>query len=143
MTIQKTSLEKKIKLETDLIIDKIQNIEQEVDISEHDVHKFLLIFHTLVLTTNSDEPQEETDGFVVDTILKIVNVIAGLLKNNIDNLNIPAVLKSALKILKSSFTSKTKDSEEGKPGDPESENAQLSNKTQETNEASREGRKDQ
>ena len=75
--------------------------------------------------------------------MQIVNVIAGLLKNNIDNLNIPAVLKITLKKLKSLFTSKTKDSEEGKPGGSESENAQLSNKAQETSEASREGRKEQ
>ena len=33
-------LRKKIKLETDLIIDKIQDIEQEIDISEHEIHKF-------------------------------------------------------------------------------------------------------
>ena len=90
-------LRKKIKLETDLIIDKIQDIEQEIDISKHEVHKFLLIFHTLVQAINSEEPQEQTDRFIADTILQIVNVIAGLLKNNIDNLNIPAVLKSALK----------------------------------------------
>ena len=101
-------LRKKIKLETDLIIDKIQDIEQEIDISEHEVHKVLLIFHTLVQTINSDEPQEETNGFVADTVLQIVNVIAGLLKNNIDNLNVPAVLKITLKKLKSLFTSKTK-----------------------------------
>ena len=130
---------KKIKLETDLIIDKIQDIEQEIDISEHEVHKFLLIYHTLVQIINSEEPQEQTDGFIADTILQIVNVIAGLLKNNIDKLNIPAVLKSALKKLKSLFTSKTKDSEEGKPGNPEPEIAQLSNKTQKTSEASRDG----
>ena len=79
------------------MIDKIQDIEQEIDISGHEVHKLLLIFHTLVQTTNSDEPKEATDEFAADTILQIVNVIAGLLKNNIDNLNIPAVLKSALK----------------------------------------------
>ena len=133
---------KKIKLETDLIIDKIQDIEQEIDISEHEVHKFLLIYHTLVQTINSEEPQEQTHGFIADTILQIVNVIAGLLKNNIDKLNIPAVLKSALKKLKSLFTSKTKDSEEGKPGNPEPEIAQLSNKTQKTSEASRDGREE-
>ena len=48
------TIQKKIKLETDLIIDKIQDIEQEIDISEHEIHKFLLIFHTLVQTINSD-----------------------------------------------------------------------------------------
>ena len=104
------------------------------------MHKFLLIFHTLVQTINSNEPQEETDDFVTDTILQIVNVIVGPLKNNIDSLNLPAVLKSALQKLKSLFT---KNSEEGKPGDPEQENAQQTNETEETSEASWEGREEQ
>ena len=86
--------QKKIKLETDLILDKVQEIEQEIDISEHEVHKFLLIFHSLFLTINSNEPQGETDGLMTDVILQIVNTIIQLLKNNIDSLNIPAVLKA-------------------------------------------------
>ena len=97
MTIQKTNLEKKIKLANQKILEKIKEIEEDIDISEHEVRKFLLIFHTLVETINSEQPQEETDGFVTDAILQIVNTIAGLLRNNIDSLNIPAVLKSALK----------------------------------------------
>ena len=101
-------LRKKIKLEVDFILDKIQEIEQEIDISEHEVHKFLLIFHSLVQTSNSDEPQEETDGFVADTILQIVSIIAGILKNNIDSLNIPTVLKIALKNYKSYLFHKQK-----------------------------------
>ena len=133
-------LRKKIKLETDLILEKVQEIELETDISEHEVHKFLLIFRALVQTINSNEPQEETDGFVTDTILQIVNVIVGPLKNNIDSLNLPAVLKSALQKLKSLFT---KNSDQGKPGDPEQENAQHTNKTEETSEASREGTEEQ
>ena len=44
-------IRKKIKLETDLILDRVQ----EIDISEHEVNKFLLIFHTLVQTINSNE----------------------------------------------------------------------------------------
>ena len=118
-------------------------MEEDIDISEHEVHKFLLIFHTLVETINSDQPQEETDGFVTDTILQIVNVIAGLLKNNIDSLNIPAVLKSALKKLKSLFVPQTNHSEEGKTGDPESENAENKSETQETSETSGDGSKEQ
>ena len=117
-------LTKKIKLENQKILDKIKEMEEDIDISEHEVHKFLLIFHTLVETINSDQPQEETDGFVTDTILQIVNVLAGLLKNNIDSLNIPAVLKSALKKLKSLFITRSKDSEKGTTGDLESENAE-------------------
>ena len=67
-------LRKKIKLENHKILDKIKEIEEQ--------------------------PQEETDGFVYDAILQIVNAIAGLLRNNIGSLNIPAVLKSALKKIK-------------------------------------------
>ena len=78
------------------------------------MHKFLLIFHTLVETVNSEQPQEVTDGFVTDVILQIVNKFAGLLRNNIDTPNIAAVLKSALKKLKSLFIPHKKDSEEGK-----------------------------
>ena len=64
------------------------------------MHKFLLIFHTLSKRVNYDQPQEEPDGVVTDTILQIVNIIAGLLKNNIDSLNIPAVLRKVLKRIK-------------------------------------------
>ena len=131
----KNQLRKKIKLENQKILDKIKEIE-DIDISEHEVHKFLLIFHTLVETVNSEQPHEETDGFVTDAILQIVNTIVGLLRNNIDSLNIPAVLKSALKKLKSLFIPQTKDSEEGKMGQAEPENAQ------ETSEASKSGSKE-
>ena len=43
----------KIKLETQKILDKIKEIGEDIDISEHEVHKFQLIFHTLVETVNS------------------------------------------------------------------------------------------
>ena len=136
-------LRKKIKLENQKIIDKIKEIGEDIDISEHEVHKFLLIFHTLVETVNSEQPQEETDGFVTDAILQIVNTIAGLLRNNIDCLNIPAVLKSALKKLKSLFIPQTKDSEEGKTGEAEPEDAKHTDETQEASEAGRDGSKEQ
>ena len=136
-------LRKKINLENQKILDKIKEMEEDIDISEHEVHKFLLIFHTLVETINSDQPQDETDGFVTDTILQIVNVLAGFLKNNIDSLNIPAVLKRALKKLKSLFIPQKNDSEEGKTGDPESENAENKSETQETSETSGNASKEQ
>ena len=100
-------LRKKIKLEIDAILNKVAEIDKEIDINEHEVHKFPLIFHTLAERVNCDQPQEETDGFVTDTILQIVNIIAGLLKNNIDSLNIPAVLRNALKKLKRLHKQKT------------------------------------
>ena len=136
-------LRKKIKLENQKILEKIKQINEDIDISEHEVHKFLLIFHTLVETINSQESREETDGFVTDTILQIVNIIAGLLKNNTDSLNIPAVLKSAIKKLKSLFIPQAKDTEEGKTGEPEPENARNPTKSQETSEAGGDGAKEQ
>ena len=79
---------------------------------------------------------------MTDAILQIVNTIAGLLKNNIDSLNIPAVLKSALKKLKSLFIPQTKDSEENKTSETEPENGKNTNATQEASEASRNGAKE-
>ena len=107
-------LRKKIKLENQKILGKIKEINEDIDISEHKVHKFLLIFHTLVGTINSQEGRKETNRFVTDTILQIVNIIAGFLKNNIDRLNVPVVLKSASKKLKSLFISQTKTQRRGK-----------------------------
>ena len=75
--------------------------------------------------------------------MQIVSTIAGLLKNNIDALNIPTVLKIALKKLKSLFIPQTKDSEEGKLGVAEPENGENTNETQETGEASLNGSKEQ
>ena len=105
--------------------------------------KFLLLFHDLVETINSQESREETDGFVTDTILQIVNLIAVLLKNNIDSLNIPAVLKGALKKLKSLFIPQKKKTEECKTGEPDPENAKNPTKAQKTSEAGGNGAKEQ
>ena len=77
---------------------------------------------------------------MTDTILQIVNIIAGLLKYNIDSLNIHAVLKSALRKLKSLFIPQTKDTEEGKTGEPEPENGKNPSEAQE---ASGDGTKEQ
>ena len=139
----KNQLPKKIKLENQKILVKIKEMNDYFDISEHEIHKFLLIFHTLVETINSQEGREETGEFMTNTILQIVNIIAGLLKNNIDSLNIPAVLKSALKKLKSLFIPQTKDTEEGKTGEPELESSKNPTKAQEASEAIGDGGKEQ
>ena len=135
-------LRKRIKLEHEKIHSKIKKTYKKIDISEH-VYKFLLIFHTLTEAINSIEALEETDGFVTDDILQIVNLIDVLLKNNIDSLAIPAVLKSALKKLKSLFNPQAKEKEVSKIGDQEPENAKLSNQTEKASQTSREGREKQ
>ena len=54
---EESELTKKIKLENEIILDKIK----EIDISEHEVEKFLLIFHLLMETVNSEESLDNTD----------------------------------------------------------------------------------
>ena len=96
-------LRKKIKLLNDNIIERIKEIDNEININEHEVHKFLLIFHSLFKKVTSEETFKETDGILNNTILVVCNITAGLLKNNIDSLKLPAILKTALKKLKNLF----------------------------------------
>ena len=78
-------LRKKIKLQNQKIIEKVKEINEEIDINEHEVQKFLLIFHSLFEIVTSEQAIEETDGFLNDTMLAVVKIIADLLKNNIEN----------------------------------------------------------
>ena len=100
-------LKKKIKLLNNNIIEGVREIDEEIDINEHEVPIynifFLLIFHSLFEKVTSEETFEETDGILNDTILVVYNIIAGLLKNNIGILKLPAILKTALKKLKNLF----------------------------------------
>ena len=138
-------LRKKIKLLNDNIIERIKEIDDEIDINEHEVHKFLLIFHSLFEKVTSEETFEETDGILNDTILVVCNIIAGLLKNNIDSLKLPAILKTALKKFKNLFVGvKEAKSGESEWKEPEvKENAENSVQAKETNGPSGEGREEQ
>ena len=138
-------LRKKIKLLNDNIIERIKEIDDEVDINEHEVHKFFLIFHSLFEKLTSEETFEETDGILNDTILVVCNIIAGLLKNNIDSLKLPAILKTAFKKLKNLFDGvKEAKSGEIEWREPEvKENTENSVQGKETNGPSREGREEQ
>ena len=64
---------------------------------------------------NYEENTDDTDG-IPDTILKIALKLTELLKNNIDSLKIPEILKLALKKLKNLFFNK-------KDGENEAESA--------------------
>ena len=138
-------LRKKIKLQNDNIIERIKEIDEEIDINEHEVHTFLLIFHYLFEIVTSEETFEETDGILNDTILAVCNIIVGLLRNNIDSLKLPAILKTASKKLRSFFVEVKEKKGEAKTGESEAEteikeNAELRVQTEETNCPSREGR---
>ena len=88
-------------------MDKLKDIHKEIDINEHEVEKFLLIFHTFMEAVNSEEVLDNTDSIVTDTILKIVLRLSELLKNNIDSLKLPDIFKIALKKIKNLFNLQT------------------------------------
>ena len=100
------NLKKRIKVLNEQITDKILEFDENLEVDEHEVSKFLLIFARLAKTLTSNENPEqadETDGLVSDTISIICNLITDLLKNNIDQLSIPKPVKTSLKILKRIF----------------------------------------
>ena len=115
------ALRKRIKSEHDFIISKSKQINKNIDLAEHEVNKFLIIFHTLIESADfTDEITEETDGVVTDIIIKIVIKIADLIKQNIDTLPLPNILKQALKTIKEIFNGK-KPSEDSGRGSVEEE----------------------
>ena len=59
---------------------------------------------------NSEENLEEADGVITDTFALIISKLSDLLRQNIDSLKLPAILKSALKKIKNLFNvEKTKE----------------------------------
>ena len=127
-----SQLRKKIKLENDIIIDKIKEHYEDIDINDHEVHKFLLTFHTLTEAINPEENLEEGDGVITDTFALIISKLSDLLRQNIDSLKLPALLESALKKFKDLFNvEKTK------------EDPQRTTETQTSSETSGDGAKEQ
>ena len=98
-----TSLRKKIKIEHDYIVERAKKVKEGIDLTEHKVNKFLLIFHTLLETLNLEREPEETDSIITDIILQIVLKLSSLIRQDIDTLKIPNVLKEALKVIKQLF----------------------------------------
>ena len=123
------------------IIEKVKEINEEIDINEHEVQKFLLIFHSLFEIVTSEQAIEETDGFLNDTILTVIKIIADLLKNNIESLKLPTVLKTTFKKLKRLLTNIKAEETEIKP--EVIENAEHLVQTEETTSASGEGKEEQ
>ena len=70
--------------------------EPENTISDNQLTKKIKLQQEKILL-KIKETNEETDGFVTHAILQIVNVISALLKNNIDDLKVPEIVKTALK----------------------------------------------
>ena len=69
-----------------------------MDITDHEINKFISIFHTLLKTSlNKDKFLErlavDTEDGLQDTILLIVTKLIKLLKGNIDSLNLQKKLE--------------------------------------------------
>ena len=99
-------LSKKIKLEQKMILYNIVKEYPNIDIEDHEIKKFILIFHILLKTLlNNDKLKEikalDTEDGVRDTILLVVTKLINLLKGNIDSLKLPKLIKSRLKKLQS------------------------------------------
>ena len=116
-------LRKKIKVEHNFILSRAKRINESIDLTDHEVNKFLIIFHTLLDTVDlSSETSEleETEGIVTDIILKIVLKITELIRQNIDSLPLPKILKDALKVIKEVFNGK-KSTQDSRGGSMETE----------------------
>ena len=110
-----------------MILDKIKDIDEDININQHKVEKFLLTFHSLMQAVNSEEGLEKPDGAVSDAILQIVLKISELLKKDIDSPKLPEFLKLPLKKIKTSFNIQTE------------QNAEQADETEKANETTEDG----
>ena len=77
----------------------ISNKHPEIDIDDHEIQKFLLIFNIIIEAEScksSNAPEDSEDG-TPDILIKIASKLLQLLHNNIDSLNLPDTIKGALK----------------------------------------------
>ena len=89
-----------------MISDKIGKDFPDMDIADHEINKFIFIFHILLKTSlNSNKLSEiitiDTKDGVQGTILSIVTKLLNLLKGTIESLKLPKVIKNGLRKLKS------------------------------------------
>ena len=107
------SLRKKLKIENDFILERTgkgstKKIE-EIDLTQHEVSKFLVIFHTLLEKAENNDAEnndinntDECDGSA-DIIFTIVKEILCLIAKNSNDLKIPNFLSRTLKVIKTIF----------------------------------------
>ena len=93
-------LGKKIKLEQDIISEKLAKKFPYIDINEHEIQKFLLIFQDLIKLWNSDEGFSDSEDGITETLLTIGKQIHNLLNKGIKSLKFPSIIKKVLKTLK-------------------------------------------
>ena len=107
---QEIDLPKKIKLEHKLISVTISNKHPEIDIDDHEIQNFLLIFNLLIEaeSVKISNGKDAADG-IPDILITIVAKLLQLLHNKIDSLKLPDIIKSTLKKLKQFIVKDKKD----------------------------------
>ena len=80
----------------------ISNKHSEIDIHDHEIQRFLLIFSLLIeAESNKISNGQDAEDRIPDILITIAAKLLQLLHNNIDSLKLPDIIKSALKKLKS------------------------------------------
>ena len=103
---------KKIKLEHKLISVTIGNKHPEIDIDDHEIQTFLLIFNLLLeAELNKDSLDTDSEDRIPDILITVATKLLGLLHNHIDSLKLPKIIKDALRKLKSFIVKDKKDGE--------------------------------
>lgn len=106
---EETGLSKGTKLEQKQISVTISNKHPEIDIDDHEIQKFLLVFNLLIeAETKKDSLNQDTEDGIPDILLTTAAQLLQLLYNNIDSLKLPDIKKKALKKIKA-FITKNKD----------------------------------
>ena len=93
---------KRVKVEHEAISTIMRKKHPEIDIEEHELHKFLTILNAVIesnLDDFKDENLDSEDGFT-DIIKIVIVTLLELVSKNIETLDLPKKIKSGLEKLK-------------------------------------------
>ena len=97
-----TEFSKKTKLGHKLISVTISNKHPEIDIDDHQIQNFLLIFNLLLQAElNKDNLNIDSEDGIPDILITIATDLLDFLHKNIDSLSLPKLINNGLKKLKS------------------------------------------
>ena len=100
------TISKKIKLEQKLTPESISKNYPDIDITDHEVNKFLLISNLLLETSLNEgrllevKARDSEDGPIEDTIILVITELISILKYNVEPLKLPKIIKFGLNKLK-------------------------------------------
>ena len=97
-----TEFSKRTKLEHKLISVTISYKHPEIDIDDHEIQNFLLIFNLLLeAELNKDNLNMDSEDGKPNILITIATKLLDFLHKNIDSLNLPKLINNGLKKLKS------------------------------------------